>query len=237
MKNLLLLVLLVSIVTSCNVLSKKIKGEGEVESEQRILDVYDKIEVKGNFNVHLIAGKMGKITVNAQKNLWPFIVTESKKNKLTIGIKSGTRLSSNDGLSVYVPIGNLKHLELSGSGSIISDNPLVSDNIEIELSGSGSITLDLRSNELECNLSGSGDINLSGKTDELEIELSGSGSVKAESFKAVNVEAEINGSGNIYVDASKSIKGRINGSGDVYYSGNPDDKDFKSSGSGNFKEK
>ena len=45
-------------------------------------------------------------------------------------------------------------------------------------------------------------------------------------------EAEVNGSGDVEVYASKSLYARVSGSGDIDYKGNPANVDKKTSGSG-----
>ena len=49
---------------------------------------------------------------------------------------------------------------------------------------------------------------------------------------AENVEAQVSGSGDIMVNARKSLKATVSGSGDIVYKGNPEKQDFKIHGSG-----
>ena len=51
-------------------------------------------------------------------------------------------------------------------------------------------------------------------------------------MKAKDVEAKVNGSGDVEVYASKSLYARVSGSGDIDYKGNPANVDKKTSGSG-----
>ena len=236
-RHLIPFIALIALFSSCNSIffGEKIKGEGPVESEFRSIDDFNEIYVGGSFAVHLIAGKTGQITIKAQKNLLPHILAEVKNRRLKIGVAKGVSLTSDAGMTIDVPIGNLSKLTLGGSGKIYSEFQMIADELEVVLSGSGTIDLDLRANEIDCELNGSGNIQLTGKTDDLDIDLSGSGTVRASDLITDNVEAEINGSGNIHVIANEKIKGRISGSGTLYYSGNPNDKDFKSSGSGSFR--
>ncbi len=236
MKKLFSLSLVVLFTVSCTAQwGKKIKGNGNVTTIKRSLEEYDNIALAGWFDVDLISGKEGEITLTGESNLLEYIITEVKNGKLSIKAKKGFNLKPstwNKGIKITVPIKTINAARISGSGDIVGKTTIKSNDFSTSVSGSGDITLALDSQKVNVLMSGSGDITLSGTTDSLDIKVSGSGDVEAYNLNAAHVNAQVSGSSDIQVTATKTLKCRVSGSGDISYKGNPDKVDSKTSGSG-----
>jgi len=236
MKKLLSLSLVLLIATSCSAQwGKKVKGNGNMTTVERSVGEYDAVGLSGWFDLDLVAGKEGEITLEGESNLLEHIKTEVKNGKLTIKVEKGYNLkpsSWDDGIRITVPIESISSVALSGSGDIVGKTTIKTDDFTTAMSGSGDITLAIESKSVNASMSGSGDINLSGSTTSFEATISGSGDIKAYDLEADNVEAVVSGSADIKVTANKMLKARVSGSGDISYRGNPEKVDTKSSGSG-----
>jgi hypothetical protein len=55
---------------------KKIKGNGKRVTVNRTTSTYDGFAVGGSFNIILVKGNEGKITIEGEENIIPFIETE-----------------------------------------------------------------------------------------------------------------------------------------------------------------
>ena len=237
MKKIITLTLALVAITTVNAQWKKVKGNGNVVTIDRSTDDYDKIAVAGWFDVELVSGTEGRLTIRGEENLLEYIKTEVKDDKLIIKVKNGVSLKpsswgKNGGIYVTVPVEEVEEVSLSGSGDVVSSTVLKSDNFRTRISGSGDISLDVEAETVEASLSGSGDINLSGNAGNFEVRVSGSGDVKAYELNADNVEATISGSADVKVTANEMLYARVSGSGDIHYRGNPKKIDSKASGSG-----
>lgn len=212
----------------------KINGNGKVTTETRTTGDYDGIKIAGFFDVDLVSGKEGKITIKGEENLLSAIKVEVEGNDLKIYVEKGTqiRTSSGNKIEVTIPFENISELSLAGSGSIHSKNSIKSDSFTINLAGSGNFNLPVDANNLALNVSGSGKINLKGTANNFSTKLSGSGNIDATDLKSKIVEAHVSGSGNSKVTCNESIKARVAGSGNIKYFGNPEKKDAKVAGSG-----
>ena len=189
----------------------------------------------GWFDVELVDGKEGQLTLKGESNLLERIKTEVKDGKLIIKREKGVELRPSNwgrGVLITVPVEDINAVSLSGSGDIVGKTLLKSDDFSARIAGSGDIDISVEANQVEASLSGSGDINLSGKTTDLDIQVSGSGDVKAYELEAEFVKASVSGSADIKVTANQSIDARVSGSGDISYRGNPAKIRSKSSGSG-----
>ena len=217
--------------------AQKIKGNGNVVTIERSTDDYDAIAVSGWFNVILVDGQEGKLSIEGEENLLEYIKTEVKEGKLVIKVKKGHNLQPSSwkkdgGIYVTVPVESVNEVTLSGSGDIVGKKTISASEFSTNMSGSGDITLDVESKTLSASMSGSGDINLSGTAEVFYVQISGSGDIKAYDLMADTVDASISGSADIQVTANKMLKARVSGSGDIHYRGDATIIDSKSSGSG-----
>tara|TARA_R110002050_G_scaffold188574_2_gene323172 strand:+ start:2129 stop:2899 length:771 start_codon:yes stop_codon:yes gene_type:complete len=213
----------------------KINGNGHQVTLERTTKDYDEIAISGFFDVALVEGKEGMITLKGEQNILDHITTEVHGNKLTIKIKNGYHLKPSSwrkGVSITIPVESISALSLSGSGDIVGETTLVADNFETTMSGSGDISLALDVKSLKASISGSGDMVLSGETRDFDVSISGSGDIDAYDLIADNVDASVSGSANVKVTANRGINARVSGSGDIDYRGNPEKISTKVSGSG-----
>jgi len=226
---------LISFMANAQSSNNRIDGNGKVVSQTRNTSGYDAIKVSGAFDVDLVAGKEGKITIKGEENILDVIVVEVEENTLKIQVKKNTNIHSSMGKKVHltVPFEKISELSLSGSGDIQAKDVIKNDKFLARLSGSGNFNLAVDSNSLELNLSGSGNVRLKGSADSFTTKLSGSGDIDAGELKSKTVDVNVSGSGDSKVNCSESLTARVSGSGDIKYTGNPEKRDVKVSGSGN----
>lgn len=236
MKKLGILTLVFVFTISCSAQwGKTIKGNGDKVTIDRSTGDYDAIAVSGWFDVDLVDGQEGKLTLEGESNLLEYITTEVKDGTLVIKSEKGVNLKPsnwNSGIRITVPVESVNSIALSGSGDIVGKKTIKTDRLSTAMSGSGDITLDVDASSVDASMSGSGDITLSGRTTDFDATISGSGDIKAFDMEADNVDATVSGSADIKVTANKMLKARVSGSGDITYKGNPEKLDTKTSGSG-----
>ncbi len=235
MKRTLTFILAIVTVTLSNAQWKRVKGNGNTVTIERSVGEYDYVALAGWFDLELVDGDEGELTLRGEENLLEYIKTEVKDGKLTIKQKKGVNLrpsSWNEGITITVPVESVDGVSLSGSGDIVGKTVLKSDNFKTSISGSGDITLEVEAKSIDASMSGSGDMNLAGRATDFEVSVSGSGDIKAYDLEADFVEAQVSGSADIKVTATQTLRARVSGSGDITYKGNPKKIDTKSSGSG-----
>ena len=215
--------------------SKKIKGNGNVVTIERSVGDYESIASAGWFDVVLISGEEGRITLKGEENLLEYIETEVKNGKLTIKKEKGVNLRSSNwkgGIVVTIPIEEISAISLAGSGDVISRTTIKTERFKASLAGSGDVTLSVEASDFEASLSGSGDMEFEGSATNFKVSVAGSGDIDAFGLNAEFVEANVAGSADLNVTANQAIKARVSGSGDITYKGNPTKIDSKTSGAG-----
>ena len=234
MKKTALLLFLIAIVANAQAQGEKINGNGKMTTKKVKTADYDKIMVSGFFDVELVSGNEGDITIEGEENLLEYIKTEVDGNTLKVYTEKGKRLhvSSGKKIVVTVPFNSLDEVSLSGSGDINSKNTIKSTKFATTLTGSGNVNLDVDANNLTANLTGSGNLTIKGSASALQCKITGSGDFDAYGCKSSTVDATVSGSGNCKVTCNEGLTARISGSGDINYRGEPKKKDTKVSGSG-----
>lgn len=212
----------------------KIKGNGKVITTQRSIDSYDKIASSGSFDIILVSGTEGQLSIEIEENLVTYLVTEVKNNELKIHWKKTSNISHSKPVKITVPIKDIYAITQSGSGSVNSETTIKGSDLTLSMSGSGKINLDIKSTNLKSYLSGSGKIYLDGTTDNFDCSISGSGNIgNYELIVNENIDAKISGSGNIKATVNGELHAKISGSGNLRYKGSPTKEFVKVSGSGN----
>ncbi len=229
--------LIISANLNAQMFTKKVKGNGSIISTTRTVSDYNKIAIAGSFDVKLLKGKEGVITIKADENLMEYIVTKVKNGNLKIHVEKGINISSNKTIIVTIPFTDINAVSLAGSGDVTSEATIDSSDLTLKLAGSGNMTLSVSSKNLTTSIAGSGNMNLKGDSNEFDCNIAGSGNIIGYELKALVANVKIAGSGNVKINAVNEIHAKSVGSGDIYYSGNPSIKKISSVGSGSIKKK
>lgn len=210
-----------SILLSCNLIGgERINGNGNIATENRQVGDFKNVSSSGSVDVVLKQSSSFLVQVKGDKNLLPYITTETDGSTLKIRIKKGYNLNSEKALEVLVSAPEFHDVSMDGSGNLSSSNTLTSrDKMNFDLSGSGDINAQIDAPAVESNTSGSGDVSFSGRAANAEMSVSGSGDIHCFGLTSENIGITINGSGDADVYATKQLNLTVNGSGDVRYKG------------------
>jgi len=217
--------------------SKRVKGNGNVTTETRKTSDYEGVSVGGSFDVKLIKGKEGKITLKGEENILKYIITEVKNGTLKVKYKKGVNIRTTRKLTVTIPYRDIEKVALAGSGDITSTGIIKATKLYLSIAGSGNMDVSVDSRDVKTSIAGSGNIKVSGNATELKCTIAGSGNINAYGLKTSTTTAKVAGSGNIKTTVSDEINARVSGSGNIYYKGNPEKINSKSAGSGDIIDK
>lgn len=196
---------------------------GDVKKEKRDVGSFEQIGLGISADLYLKQGKTTEVIIEGPENVLEKISTEVKNGNLSIRYDP-LRFSNYPRVTIYITAPVIKGLRVSGSGDIIAESTIETDDIAFSISGSGKINLaDLKAEHASVGISGSGNITLSGSGSlrTLELSISGSGNLDSENLAAEEFTARISGSGSCRVHVNATLKASISGSGKVFYSGNP----------------
>ena len=240
-KNIIFLVLITCLIStilaanvSCNI--SLVRGSGNVISEDRAVSGFSKVSVSGSGNLFIEQGDEESLTIEAEDNILPLIITEVSGNTLKIGFKTGTSISTIKSIEFHLKVKELDSISASGSGTI-NCSGLSTENLSIKTNGSRMADIsNLKATSIDINSSGSGNITLAGTTDSQNIESSGSFKYFAEDLKSSSCVINSSGSCNLLVNVSDDLNIKASGSVKVTYIGTPTITQ-KTSGSATIKSK
>ncbi|HIP48513.1 MAG TPA: DUF2807 domain-containing protein [Lutibacter sp.] len=211
---------------------KKIIGNGKQVTIERIVADYEEINIAGAFEVELVKGTEGNLSIEIEENLQDYLVTKLKGETLIIRWKQGFKVRPKHTVHIIIPFIEIEGVNLAGSGKVKSTDSIATQEFEIELAGSGTIDLKLNTEEVDCSMAGSGSVILKGNTNDFDCSKAGSGNLDSYGFKCENIDISSAGSGSAEVFVSYSLVAQTAGSGSIYYKGDPKDDTLKVAGSG-----
>ena len=181
---------IIMVVTSACVMNfstgLRIKGNGNVISQERAVEGFNSIALDGVAEVNVHFGESYRLVVRTDSDLQDIVETTVKGNILSINQKKETgSLNPTDmTIDVYMPV--LKKISLSGVGNlnIISGN---ASELEIIMSGVGNINAqNFQVQNAIINMAGVGTLRV-WATDTLNGKLSGVGNVLYKGNPSINV--------------------------------------------------
>lgn len=157
-----------------------IRGNGKSKTETRALGAISKISVTTMLHLKFVRDKEQSMTVQADENIVPYIITERKGDHLIIGLKDSTSYDSKLPMVITVHSPNLKELIVSGASKADVQN-IDEPKLKLEVSGVSNVQLQGAVRELKAEISGASNLTLRvGNVSNSVINLSGASKIAAE---------------------------------------------------------
>jgi hypothetical protein len=188
--------------------------------ETRKVESFTKVAFRFPGKLYLKQGSPQKLELEGSKDVLAELETRVDGNRLIIGREGkwfDWNWTDNDKITVYITVPNIDAVSVSGSGDIIGQGKITTDDLDLNVSGSGSLTLDVdATGDVEADVSGSGAIDLKGTCRSFDSDVSGSGEVELTINITESADFGVSGSGKINASGSaESVKTSISGSGKV----------------------
>ena len=218
---LICLLLLVLNTWRCSDEGKKdVFGQGAVSTERRPLTRFNTLTLNLQGNVHIVRDTINYLEITAQPNLIRNISQTIQDRALTV-----RQLAAVDGEElVTIVIHTDEELQLLDSrmtGSVLCTDTLTTPKLEVLHKGSGTMLLYIDTPTLRITHSGSGEVKLLGQSDNFTtvLEKQAKGEISAFGLKGEIVTATLDGTGEIHLYATETLKATLNGSGAIRYRG------------------
>ncbi|MRT93905.1 head GIN domain-containing protein [Ancylomarina sp. 16SWW S1-10-2] len=201
------------------VFANSVKGNGDVQTQDREISNFSGIKVSGAYTIYLSQNNECSLRVVADENIQEIIKTEVINDVLYI--KNEKDIHNAKKMELYIGFKYLRFIKANGAISLKNENELKFDEFKIEINGASSAKLELSANKLSIDNSGASSIYLKGKANELNIDISGAGSVNALDLKVSEARIDISGVGSCKVYVEDKLRVTISGIGSVKYKGDP----------------
>lgn len=220
--------------TSCNEIDL---DNGPIETEQRTVDGFSKINMDDGIDVVLLKGSTQMVEVSDHKDLIKDISVKVADNVLYITSTGHDWINNSQSLVTITVDDVINDILLDGSGDLLFKSDF--NNLKsLEINGSGCVASQAQANyaELDLSITGSGDVSLKGKAEKVNVKINGSGDVDFYPLTCADATIKLTGSGDVKIDVTDTLDVNISGSGDVFYTGDPK-LTSKITGSGELKKK
>ena len=126
MKRLLILCLIIpAVFTSCSYISgKRVRGNGNVKTDVRSLHSFTGVHVSGNMDVYVKQDSVFSVKVEADENLFEYILAEVDGSTLEIRSKNRINLKPSRSIKIFVSGPSFNNFEASGACDIFSENKI-----------------------------------------------------------------------------------------------------------------
>lgn len=220
--SLILFIVIVALVTftSCE---KKIRknGSGVVTTSTRNLSQFSDIDVDGSFNLFIHRDTQPRVVITTDDNMFEEIQTFVQDGKLFIEMSEDyhnynyTRME----IHFYSPVYN--RFDFNGDIQSSCEDTLEFSSLVVNHNGSGYSHFKFMGENLDITTRGSADIQAIGEITHSKCSIHGSGKFEMLSLISSDVDANIHGSGSMYLNCTASLDATIDGSGKIRYTGNP----------------
>ena len=214
------LVLLIALAAGCVSNVPCVTGSGNIASEARTVGVFQSIDLQGTGNIYVTQGNESSLRVEAEDNLLPYLQTSVRNGVLTVGMNQSC-VRNTKPINLYATMSDVRSLSVGGAGNIVSQSPLISEQISVGIAGSGSIDLNVTATTLNSSITGAGSEKVAGKVSTHRVLIAGTGTLDAYDLGTASTIIDITGTGNAKVTVSENLSVKISGAGTVTYRGNP----------------
>ena len=180
----------------------KIKGNGIIVSENRVLTEFHSIDVRGAFKIVVEESDRSKVNVETDENIMPYIDTEIIDQVLFIKYTQKGTYTESKQTTIFVEMPILKYVSSSGANNF-NINDIHNENI------------------LEIQASGAGNINLSGNVKNVTIDIAGAVNMNAKQLLTKNTTINASGTCMAQLQALELLDISLSGACSVYYIGTP----------------
>ncbi len=217
--KILFFLLIIFSTTSC--VLKGTRGNKQVTTKERIANSsFEGIKVSQGINLILTQGNEEEITVETDENLQDILITKVNNNQiLEVYFDENVRKATVK--NVYVTAKKINNLRSSSGSSIISENAIRSESVQLKSSSGSSIRVEIIATEINSIASSGSSIKIIGKTNNFTAKASSGSTINANRLEASEVTAKASSGSSMEVYASNILNATASSGGSINFDGNP----------------
>jgi len=206
-----------------------IKGNGHFVSQDRTVPAFNSLEITDGLSAEISQGDAPSVTVRADDNLQPHIVTKVEGNTLRISTDGGW--IDSDGLKVMVKVKDIQNISVSGGSNLTTSGVLRGPQTAVKASSGSDASLNLESDKITAQASSGSHLTLSGKALSMDISSSSGSDVDAGKLTVNDINAQASSGSSMDVHAAVNLTAKASSGSSISYMGSPKIVREESSGS------
>jgi len=152
-----LLVALPLVLGAChNILGKRVRGNGNIKTEDRSVSDFKNVEVDGAAKVLVSQSDHSSVRIECDENLLGYMEVSQQGDRVIIRERHGYHLVPTNDIKVYVSTKVYNQIKVSGAVDIIGQSKISNpEDLALSVSGAGDIKMDVDAPRLTADVSGS----------------------------------------------------------------------------------
>jgi hypothetical protein len=210
-----------AIATGCNLVNRRVEGNGREASQRRDVAGFTAVEVGGALEAHVVTGAAFSVVISGDENLLPLVRAEREGDTLVIGMEPDVRARPRVGLAVTVHLPVLEQVEAHGAtrvsvAGLAGRAPALSAHGASRLEVTG-----VSADRLEVDVSGASNVTLAGGAHLLVADVSGASHVHGRELAVRDAEVDLSGAATLEINGEENVTGDASGASQVRVWGNP----------------
>ncbi|MCM4172621.1 DUF2807 domain-containing protein [Arenibacter sp. TNZ] len=198
-----------------------ITASSEITIKDYEFSGYTSLEVNHNFKVYLnFSDTEEKLRVQANDNLFEYIIIYKESNKLTVKLDNVQRIKGKETLNIFITTKNLNNFTIKGNAKLVLEDPLETENLKINLTGNSFISGPLDVESLDMVSTGNCMIDFSGNAKTIDVKLRGNCELANYDLNVNTLKIDLSGNSNAYLSVNNSISIDASGNSVLSYKGN-----------------
>ncbi len=178
-----------------------VDGSGNVVTESRALGPFHRVSFSGIGHLVLEQTGSSSLTITAEDNIQPFLVSEVVDGWLTLGVAPNTDLGRVQQIEFRLTVPALDALSVTGAARVDATN-IDTDRLDVVVTGATTVTI-------------------AGRADQQDITIRGASTYDAAALESRTVTVDGTGASRVVVRVSETLTARVRGASTVTYIGNP----------------
>lgn len=176
-------------------------GNGNVKTEQRGVAGFDRLSIGGIGELIVEQDGEESLTIEAEENLLPLLVSEVEDGRLTLGIRRDSSIKATKPIVYRLKVKTLRELDGSGTVSITATG--------------------LDAADFAYDSSGTVKSVFSGRAENQQVAMSGTGTFDGRNLTGLTAEVDLSGTSDALVNVTETVRARASGTATIRYLGDP----------------
>ncbi|MFI0429023.1 GIN domain-containing protein [Mariniflexile sp. HMF6888] len=209
------------IITSCSVDTIRVDGNDYITTKNYNYFNYSAIEISSGFNAYVtFSDTEESIEIEANDNLFPYIITSNNNNTLVVKLKNNINIRGASTLKVHIKTKSITSFKASADTRIYLQNKFIANNAKISLSADSFFTGELDVNSLQYYGSADTRSDLKGKVNFLDANLTADSKISNYGLEINDLKIKMSADCDAYLTILGTIDVNAVADCTLYYKGN-----------------
>ena len=194
-----------------------------VVKQTRTLEPFTKIHVSSAVHVALKPGPVGTAVVETHEDIQEYLTTAVENGTLVIGLRGSH--NNIQTMAVELPVERLEKISVSSVASVVGEDTITADELEIDASSAGKIRLAINAKRLVCRASSVSNMMLSGSATDGDFHADGAAKINATQLNMDTCKIDASSVAKVQIGETRQLQMKKSSAATIRYQGTPQVRD------------